>query len=97
MPWRYTHAGSLRPLDLEAMAALHQQVNLVPVIAKADSLTIEERQAFKKRVRSVGLISTHPVAFFPSLSVTLSLSIHATCAQRCHMNLPTLDYTRLSG
>lgn len=30
---------------------LVQVVNVVPVIAKADSLTIEERAAFKKRVR----------------------------------------------
>lgn len=30
---------------------LSDVVNVVPVIAKADSLTLEERQAFKERVR----------------------------------------------
>lgn len=50
----YSHVDApprLRPLDLEVMAALHQQVNLIPVIAKADSMTVEERRAFKQRVR----------------------------------------------
>ena len=41
---------SLRPLDVEFMKRLHNCVNIVPVIAKADTLTIEERDAFKQRV-----------------------------------------------
>lgn len=32
------------------MKRLHNCVNIVPVIAKADTLTIEERDAFKQRV-----------------------------------------------
>ncbi|KAG7515157.1 septin-5-like isoform X1 [Solea senegalensis] len=32
----------LRPLDVECMRALHEKVNLVPVLAKADSLTPAE-------------------------------------------------------
>lgn len=43
---------SLRPLDVEFMKRLHNCVNIVPVIAKADTLTIEERDAFKQRVSS---------------------------------------------
>jgi len=42
---------SLRPLDVEFMKRLHNCVNIVPVIAKADTLTIEERDAFKQRIR----------------------------------------------
>lgn len=40
----------LKPLDIETMKALHERVNIIPIIAKADTLTEEERLAFKKRV-----------------------------------------------
>lgn len=41
----------LRPLDIEFMKRLSKVVNIVPVIAKADTLTLEERDYFKQRVR----------------------------------------------
>ncbi len=41
----------LKPLDVAFMRELHGLVNLVPVIAKADCLTVTERDAFKQRVR----------------------------------------------
>lgn len=44
------HLRSLRPLDIEFLQRLSQTVNVVPVIARADSLTIEEREAFRRRV-----------------------------------------------
>ncbi len=31
----------LRPLDLEVLKRLHNVVNVIPVIAKADTLTLE--------------------------------------------------------
>lgn len=40
----------LRPLDIEFMKRLSKVVNIVPVIAKADTLTLEERVYFKQRV-----------------------------------------------
>ena len=33
---------SLKPLDMEFMKALHNKVNIIPIIAKADALTSEE-------------------------------------------------------
>jgi septin 7 len=42
---------SLKPLDIEVMRRLHTKVNLIPVIAKADTLTDEEIANFKQRVR----------------------------------------------
>ncbi|XP_072259911.1 septin-9 isoform X1 [Pyxicephalus adspersus] len=42
---------SLRPLDIEFMRRLSKVVNIVPVIAKADTLTLEERDYFKQRIR----------------------------------------------
>lgn len=44
----------LKPLDVAFMKAIHNKVNIVPVIAKADTLTLKERERLKKRVRDVG-------------------------------------------
>ncbi|XP_029013754.1 neuronal-specific septin-3 isoform X1 [Betta splendens] len=41
----------LRPIDVEFMRRLGTIVSIVPVIAKADTLTIEERLEFKERIR----------------------------------------------
>ncbi|KAH0552896.1 hypothetical protein GP486_006903 [Trichoglossum hirsutum] len=41
---------ALKPLDIEFMKRLHTKVNLIPVIAKADTLTDEEIAMFKKRI-----------------------------------------------
>ena len=40
----------LRMLDVTAMKKLHKKVNLVPVIAKADSFTTSELSRFKAQV-----------------------------------------------
>ncbi len=41
---------ALKPLDIESMKALGGYVNLIPVIAKSDTLTAEEVEGFKSRV-----------------------------------------------
>ncbi|XP_048868973.1 neuronal-specific septin-3-like isoform X1 [Brienomyrus brachyistius] len=41
----------LRPIDIEFMKRLGEIVSIVPVIAKADTLTIEERQEFRKKIQ----------------------------------------------
>uniref|UniRef100_A0A3Q3WNI2 Septin n=1 Tax=Mola mola TaxID=94237 RepID=A0A3Q3WNI2_MOLML len=41
----------LRPLDVECMKALHEKVNIVPVLAKADSLTRAEVCRKKMKIR----------------------------------------------
>ncbi|GLD66744.1 neuronal-specific septin-3 isoform X1 [Lates japonicus] len=48
---RKLKAWILRPLDVEFMRRLSKVVNIVPVIAKADTLTLEERDFFKKKIR----------------------------------------------
>ncbi|XP_063791117.1 septin-12 isoform X2 [Pseudophryne corroboree] len=53
----------LRPLDLEFMKRLGRIVNVVPVIAKADTLTLEEREEFKKRIRKD--LQTHGISVYP--------------------------------
>ena len=42
--------GSLKPIDSEFMRRLHTKVNLIPVIAKSDTLTEDEVTLFKQRV-----------------------------------------------
>jgi cell division control protein 12 len=44
------HRFSLKPLDIEIMKRLGTRVNLIPVIAKADTLTQNDLFAFKQRV-----------------------------------------------
>ncbi|XP_015414572.1 PREDICTED: septin-4 isoform X1 [Myotis davidii] len=41
----------LRPLDVEFMRALHQRVNIVPILAKADTLTPPEVEHKKRKIR----------------------------------------------
>ncbi|KAI1703388.1 septin domain-containing protein [Ditylenchus destructor] len=41
---------SLKALDLECMRALQDRVNIIPVIAKADTLTAEEMSQFKQNI-----------------------------------------------
>lgn len=42
---------SLRPIDVIVMKKLSEVVNVVPVIAKSDSLTLEEKTRFKAKIR----------------------------------------------
>ncbi|KAG7797266.1 hypothetical protein KL929_002972 [Ogataea haglerorum] len=41
---------SLKPLDITFMKQVHEKVNLIPVIAKSDTLTEKEIQEFKQRI-----------------------------------------------
>ena len=42
--------NSLKALDIDFLKRLHERVNIIPVIAKADTLSEEEKNAFKKRI-----------------------------------------------
>ncbi|XP_054610425.1 septin 4a isoform X3 [Dunckerocampus dactyliophorus] len=45
------YGHGLRPLDVECMRALHEKVNIIPVLAKADSLTPAEVCRKKMKIR----------------------------------------------
>jgi hypothetical protein len=46
---------------VEFMKAIHSKVNIVPVIAKADTLTLKERDRLKRRVSGTHMhTGTHP-------------------------------------
>ncbi|ELK10692.1 Septin-12 [Pteropus alecto] len=55
--------SSLRPLDIEFLQRLCQTVNVVPVIARADSLTIEERETFRRQIQHD--LRTHYIDVYP--------------------------------
>ncbi|KAF2840625.1 septin [Patellaria atrata CBS 101060] len=42
---------ALKPIDIVVLKKLSEFVNVVPVIAKSDSLTLEERATFKQRIK----------------------------------------------
>ncbi|KAJ3577012.1 hypothetical protein NP233_g16 [Leucocoprinus birnbaumii] len=44
---------TLKPLDIEIMKRLGTRVNLIPVVAKADTLTQNDLHTFKQRIREV--------------------------------------------
>ncbi len=46
----FLHWLRLKPLDIEFMKQLHSKVNIVPVIAKADTLTKKEVLVLKQRI-----------------------------------------------
>lgn len=55
--WRYVDVSvilrRLKPLDIEIMKRLGTRVNLIPVVAKADTLTQNDLFVFKQRVREI--------------------------------------------
>ncbi|XP_021348090.1 septin-2B-like isoform X4 [Mizuhopecten yessoensis] len=53
----------LRPLDVSFMKAVHNKVNIVPVIAKADTLTLQEVYLLKKKV--MDQIDEHGISIYP--------------------------------
>ncbi|KAH7340461.1 cell division control/GTP binding protein [Rhizoctonia solani] len=53
---------SLKQIDIEFMRRLHTKVNLIPVIAKSDTLTDEEIIQFKQRILSD--IAHHQIRIF---------------------------------
>ena len=53
----------MRPLDIAFMKAVHHKVNIVPVIAKADTLTKQEVTLIKSKV--MGQIEEHGITIYP--------------------------------
>ncbi|GAA5812983.1 Septin Spn2 [Mucor flavus] len=54
---------SLKPIDVVVLKKLSEVVNVVPVIAKSDSLTSEERDAFKQRIKAE--LAFHNIRLYP--------------------------------
>lgn len=52
----------LKPLDVEFMQRLHDKVNIIPVIAKADTMTPDECNHFKKQI--LNEIAQHKIKIY---------------------------------
>lgn len=55
----------LSSLDVLAMKAISECANLIPVIAKSDTLTLDERFAFKVRVKEE--LKAHGIQIYPNI------------------------------
>lgn len=58
---------TLKQLDIEVMKKLHDRVNLIPVIAKADTMTADEIKNFKKVVLDVIAENKIQIYEFPDI------------------------------
>ncbi|TPX55422.1 hypothetical protein PhCBS80983_g05326 [Powellomyces hirtus] len=58
---------ALSPLDITVMKKISEVANVIPVIAKSDSLTLEERTAFKRRIKEE--IDFHGIRCYPYMDV----------------------------
>jgi len=54
---------SLRAIDIVVLKKLSEVVNVVPIIAKSDSLTMEERFTFKQKIRAE--LIHHNIRLYP--------------------------------
>ncbi len=52
----------LKPLDVEFMQRLHDKVNIIPIIAKADTMTPDECNQFKKQI--LNEIAQHKIKIY---------------------------------
>lgn len=54
---------TLAPIDIVVLKKLAEVVNVVPIIAKSDSLTLEERDVFKQRIMAE--MQHHQIRLYP--------------------------------
>lgn len=83
---------TLKPLDIEVMKRLSSRVNLIPVVAKADTLSPADLARFKRRVNSL----THSIIdvlkrtrLAPSLMRKASRSTHRLLRRTTNLLLST--------
>lgn len=56
------HCHSLRPIDVEFMLNIHEKVNVIPIISKADMLTEKEKIQIKQRINDS--IKSHEIKIY---------------------------------
>ncbi|KOX70406.1 Protein peanut [Melipona quadrifasciata] len=72
----------LKPLDVEFMQRLHDKVNIIPVIAKADTMTPDECAHFKKQI--LNEIAQHKIKIyeFPEVEEEEESKLHKVLRER---------------
>ncbi|KAI9366888.1 Septin-type guanine nucleotide-binding (G) domain-containing protein [Zopfochytrium polystomum] len=71
---------SLTPLDITVMKKISEIANVIPVISKSDSLTMEERVAYKRRIKEE--IDFHGIRVFPYMDTFLDDDVLVTDVDR---------------
>jgi septin 3/9/12 len=91
---------SLKPIDIVVLKKLSETVNVVPVIAKADSLTLEERQLFKDRIKEE--FAFHNIRMYPyeneeydSEEAALNSQIKVREKMRYHIHLACAEQGKI--
>lgn len=82
------------------MKAIHNKVNIVPVIAKADTLSLKERERLKKRVSILlainlpeGTLDPVLAIIFKTLSMIFSSFSENPCSYLPHLAIEIEKYT----
>ncbi|XP_011874679.1 PREDICTED: septin-7 isoform X3 [Vollenhovia emeryi] len=72
----------LKPLDVEFMQRLHDKVNIIPIIAKADTMTPDECAYFKKQI--LNEIAQHKIKIyeFPEVEEEEDNKLHKSLRDR---------------
>ena len=76
---------TLSELDIETMKRLSTRVNLIPVIPKADTFTVEELSAFKSRIMTA--IQDNQIQLFeldPDSDEESNARLYQQCQSKCH-------------
>jgi septin 3/9/12 len=71
---------SLSPLDIIVMKKIAKLANIIPVIAKGDSLTPSELAGFKKRVQTE--IEFHGIKFYPTVDFEDEFTVAGSEAEK---------------
>lgn len=71
---------ALSPLDISVMKKIAKVANLVPVIAKSDSLTKEEQVQFKARISEE--LAFHAIRVFPYTDFDQEFAIAGSVEER---------------
>ena len=78
---------ALKPLDIEFMRRIHQHVNIIPVIGKADSLTPEELNSFKKQIMKQIIEAEIQIFQFPHETTINSKLPFAVVGSNCILEI----------
>ncbi|KAI8902706.1 Septin-type guanine nucleotide-binding (G) domain-containing protein [Globomyces pollinis-pini] len=76
---------ALTPLDITVMKKISKFANIVPVIAKSDSLTVEEKDAFKRRIKQE--IEFHQIKTYPFVDTSEEYTVPGSDQDRANKQI----------
>ena len=88
---------SLKALDLSTMKALDRKVNIIPIIAKADTISKNELNDFKKRIMSELYNNQVNIYQFPINDYDLNVNNLNTTANVIHLLLKNFHQNKVKA